>query len=325
MLPNGHRLVVHGGAGVITRGSLTAEQEALIHGGLRDALHAGEKVLMGGGTALDAVTAAVCVLEDCPWFNAGRGSVLNRDGVCEMDASVMDGNGRRAGAVAAVKRPRNPVLGARAVLEKSTHVLLAGDGADAFLAGCGVTLEDPLYFVTEARVAQWRRVLGEWTRAGGSGPAASPGKVETLWKLERKTDAFGTVGAVARDVRGNLAAATSTGGLAGKTPGRVGDSPIIGAGTWADNATCAISATGHGEHFIRNAVAHEVAARVAHGGLTLEEAARRVVMEDLAGVGGEGGLIAIDRDGRLVMPFNTPGMYRGWLDPGGTPLTAIYR
>lgn len=319
--------MVHGGAGVITPGMLTPDQEAWIRAGLLEAVGVGERVLAGGGGALDAVTAAVCVLEDCPWFNAGRGSVLNRAGVCEMDAAVMEGAGKRAGAVASVRRPRNPVLAARAVMEKSAHVLLAGEGADAFLEGCGVVLEESAYFITEARSAQWRRVLGELASGSEvSRAVASPGRAgAALWTMERKTDAFGTVGAVARDRGGHLAAATSTGGLAGKMPGRVGDSPVIGAGTWADDATCAISATGHGEHFIRNAVAHDVAARVAYGGLGLEEAARRVVMEELVRSGGEGGLIGIDRHGRMAMPFNTPGMYRGWVAEGGPPRTAIYR
>lgn len=337
-------LAVHGGAGVVSRGSLQPDQEALIRRGLREAVEAGVAVLAAGGRALDAVTAAVCHLEDWPWFNAGKGSVLNREGFCQMDAAVMEGAARRAGAVAGVRRPRNPVLAARAVLERTTHVLLAGEGGDQFAEAQGLAVEPASYFITEGRRKQWRRVLRELGlpvpareletlgMPSGVEPSSFPGPTSaaegsvnaSLWKLERKADAFGTVGAVALDLSGDLAAATSTGGLAGKLPGRIGDSPLIGAGTWADNGTCAVSATGHGEHFIRNVVAHEVASRMAHGGRTLAEAARGVIEVDLVRLGGDGGLIAVDRLGNVVLTFNTPGMYRAVARRGEAVWTGIY-
>lgn len=310
-----YALIVHGGAGVVSRDQLLPDQEARIHAELLAALTAGQHVLVGGGTATDAVAAAVCYLEDCPLFNAGRGSVLNREGVCEMDAAIMEGRERRAGAVAAVKRVRNPVRAALAVMDRSPHVLLAAEGADHFAAECGLPLEPPQYFVTEARRQQWIRVNGQ---------RPSPGSDRSLWALERKTDAFGTVGAVAWDHRGNLAAATSTGGLAAKAPGRVGDSPIIGAGTYADNATCAVSATGHGEHFIREVVAHSVAARIRYQNQSLASAAADTIHRELAPRGGNGGLIAIDRTGHITAPFNTPGMYRAWVSNHSPARTAIY-
>lgn len=314
--PGRYALVVHGGAGVITREDLTPEQEAAVRAALGDALEAGEAILRADGSALDAVTAAVRSLEDSPWFNAGRGSVLNREGHCEMDASIMEGATRRAGAVSGVREVRNPVLAARAVMERSAHVFLAGPGADAFARQEGLELAPPEYFVTEARRKQWRRIVDQLRTAAPQAP---------LWPLERKSDALGTVGAVAADRAGHVAAATSTGGLAGKLPGRVGDSPVIGAGTYADDATCAVSATGHGEFFLRAVVAHDVAARMRYRGLTVEAAAREVVWGELVASGGEGGVIAVDRGGRVAWPFNTPGMYRGAAREGEGREIRIYR
>jgi beta-aspartyl-peptidase (threonine type) len=305
-----YALAVHGGAGTIRRDALSPEMEAEYHAALRRALEAGRAVLAAGGGALDAVTKAVVALEDDPLFNAGRGAVFTSAGTQEMDAAVMDGRDRRAGAVAAICGPKNPVLAARAVMERSPHVLLVGAGALSFCREHGLIFADPEYFATEARRAVLRETLA-WRAQGVPD--------------DRDADAarrHGTVGAVARDRGGNLAAATSTGGMTGKAPGRVGDSPIIGAGTLADNTTCAVSATGDGEFFLRFGVAHEVAARLRHRGDTLIEAAGAVIAE-LGRRGGAGGLIAVDRDGALALPFNGSGMYRGFVREGGAIHTAI--
>jgi L-asparaginase / beta-aspartyl-peptidase len=269
---------------------------------MRRALTAGRDVLVAGGGALDAVTEAVAALEDDPLFNAGRGSVFTRAGTQEMDACVMDGTDRRAGAVAGILGPRNPVRAARAVMERSHHVLLIGEGALTFCREKGVVFCEPDYFHSEARWLELQRALED------SGRAPSQ---------------YGTVGAVARDRHGNLAAATSTGGMTAKAPGRVGDTPIIGAGTFADNATCAVSATGHGEFFIRYGAAFAIAARLRHGGQSLDQAAQAVI-DELAAAGGSGGVIAIDRAGALTLPFNTAGMYRGYVRDGTGIHTAIY-
>ncbi len=298
----GFALAVHGGAGTIPRDDAKLSRTPSYHDGLRRALMAGRDILGTGGSALDAVTEAVAALEDDPLFNAGRGSVFTRAGTQEMDACVMDGTDRRAGAVAGVFGPRNPVLAARAVMERSRHVLLIGEGALAFCRAQGIAFCEPGYFHTEAR---WREL-----QRGLAHPAHEPPQ-------------YGTVGAVARDHFGNLAAATSTGGMTGKAPGRVGDTPIIGAGTYAENATCAVSATGHGEFFIRNGAAFEIAARLRHAGQSLQQAALAVI-DELAAAGGSGGVIAVDRAGALALPFNTAGMYRGYVRDGGTIHTAIY-
>ena len=301
----GYALAVHGGAGTLLRRVMTAEREALYHAGLRRALVAGRDVLASDGSALDAVTAAVCALEDDPLFNAGCGAVFTAAGTQEMDAAVMDGCGRRAGAVAGIFGPTNPVLAARAVMESSPHVLLIGDGAMQFCRDAGIAFADPDYFFTSARWQSLQATLAEGIAEGD------------------EARRHGTVGAVARDHAGNLAAATSTGGMTAKLPGRVGDSPVIGAGTFADNATCAVSATGHGEFFIRYAAAHEISARIAHRGETLATAAEAVVAE-LGRVGGSGGLVAVDAAGALALPFNCTGMYRGYVRDDGIVYTAIY-
>jgi len=301
----GFALAIHGGAGTLRRGDMTAEREAQYRAGLRRALDAGRDILAAGGGALDAVAAAVCALEDDPLFNAGRGAVFTRAGTQEMDAALMQGRDRRAGAVAGIFGPRNPILAARAVLEHSPHVLLTGDGAIAFCREAGVEFAERDYFFTEARWQALQSVL-----AHGADEADEARR-------------HGTVGAVARDAAGDLAAATSTGGMTGKLPGRVGDTPVIGAGTFADNATCAVSCTGHGEFFIRYAAAHEVAARIAHGGQPLAAAAESVIAE-LAEAGGSGGLVALGRDGTLALPFNCGGMYRGYVRDDGIVYTAIY-
>lgn len=303
-------IAIHGGAGTIPRETMTPEREAAYHAALREALHAGNAILEQGGTALDAVTAAVRVLEDNPLFNAGRGAVFTADERNELDAAIMDGATLNAGAVAAITRIRHPIDLARAVMERSPHVLLIGEGAEAFAAEQGFEFIDPSWFRTEGRLQQLRRAQ-EATRNGAA--ATLP-----------RSYAFGTVGAVALDVHGNLAAATSTGGMTNKRWGRVGDVPVIGAGTYADNATAAISATGHGEYFIRSVVAHEIAARMRLQGKPLRQSADEVVMGLLVERGGEGGIIAIDRDGNVAMPFNSSGMYRGYLLRGGEPYTAIF-
>ncbi len=298
----GFALAVHGGAGTIPRNETGLSRGASYHDGLRRALTTGRDVLAACGSALDAVTEAVAALEDDLLFNAGRGSVFTRAGTQEMDACVMDGTDRRAGAVAGVFGPRNPVRAARAVMERSRHVLLIGEGALAFCRENGVAFCEPDYFHTEARWRELQRALED------------PG---------REPRQYGTVGAVARDCRGNLAAATSTGGMTGKAPGRVGDTPIIGAGAYADNATCAVSATGHGEFFIRHVAAFAIATRLRYGGQSLEQAARAVI-DELAAAGGSGGVVAVDHAGVLALPFNTAGMYRGYVRDGGAIHTAIY-
>lgn len=303
-------IAIHGGAGTIPRETMTPEREADYHAALREALQAGNAILEQGGTALDAVTAAVRVMEDNPLFNAGRGAVFTADERNELDAAIMDGATLNAGAVAAVTRIRHPVDLARAVMERSPHVLLIGAGAEAFAAEQGFEFVDPAWFRTDERLQQLRRAQAA-TRDGAE--ATLP-----------RTFAFGTVGAVALDRHGNLAAATSTGGMTNKRWGRVGDVPVIGAGTYADNATAAISATGHGEYFIRSVVAHEIAARMRLQGKPLQQAADEVVMGLLVERGGEGGIIAIDRDANVTMPFNSTGMYRGYLVRGGEIHTAIF-
>ena len=302
-------LAVHGGAGTIPRARMTPAAADGYRAGLRAALVAGRAVLAAGGSALDAVTEAVMSLEDEALFNAGRGAVFTSDGRQEMDAAVMDGRGRAAGAVAGIFGPRHPVLAARAVMERSEHVMLFGAGAEAFCRAQGLAFAEPAWFHTETRWAALQAELGR----------------RRTQRPDDRDDAarHGTVGAVARDRAGHLAAATSTGGMTGKPPGRVGDSPVLGAGTWAD-ASCAVSATGHGETFIRHAAAHEIAARLRLAGRGLEQAASEVVAE-LAADGGSGGLIAVDASGNVTLPFNCEGMYRGLAASDGRLLTAIHR
>lgn len=297
-------LAVHGGAGTVRRDRMPAARAARYHDGLRRALAAGRAVLAAGGSALDAVTVAVVALEDDALFNAGRGAVFTAAGTQEMDAAVMDGRERRAGAVAGIFGPKNPILAARAVMEQSPHVLLAGAGAIAFCREQGLAFAECDYFYSESR---WRALQDALAHR----PDADDARLH------------GTVGAVARDGNGNLAAATSTGGMTGKLPGRIGDTPIVGAGTYADNATCAVSATGHGEVFLRFAAAHEIAARIRHRGDSLEEAARGVV-DELARAGGSGGVVAVGPSGGPALPFNCDGMYRGYVGGDVIMYTAIH-
>lgn len=319
-------VVVHGGAGAIDRAKLSPEREREAHAVLTEALKAGYKAIQDGGNSLDAVIAAVKVLEDASIYNAGRGSCLTREGTIEMDAAIMNGTNLAAGAVASITCSKNPVVAARAVMEHTHHVLLVGAGADAFArklaSKAGLEIEGPEYFKTKHAVQNLNAFLEEEAEAkksGGKRPTGlTTGDYEPLGKK------YGTVGAVAVDKQGHLAAATSTGGTVGKEPGRVGDTPIIGAGTYADDETCALSATGEGEHFIRGAVGHEVSALVRHLGLTVAQAADRVVDVTLARTAGDGGVILIDAKGNYAMRYNTVGMYRGVIFEDGSVQTAIY-
>jgi L-asparaginase / beta-aspartyl-peptidase len=319
--------VIHGGAGTIERSRMTPEREAAYRAKLSEALRAGFDVLARGGPGLDAAVAAVTLLEDSPLFNAGKGAVFTSAGTNELDASIMDGKTLMAGAVAGVRRVKNPIRLARLVMEKSPHVMMVGEGAEAFARQTGgIEFVDPKYFYTEERFQQLKRRQEEERRKSGaarpSGPPRMPARgAESLLLDDRK---FGTVGAVALDRAGNLAAATSTGGMTNKRFGRVGDSPVIGAGTYADNETCAVSCTGDGEYFIRAGVAHAVSAAMRYGGKSLAEASE-LVLGKVGKLGGEGGLIAIARDGRIATPFNSAGMYRGFIGADGQPQVQIYR
>jgi beta-aspartyl-peptidase (threonine type) len=309
------RLVIHGGAGTIERAKMTPELEREYTQALASALGAGHAVLAGGGSSVEAVIAAIVVMEDSPLFNAGKGAVFTHEGKNELDASIMDGATRAAGAVAAVTTIRNPIRAAQAVMNRSPHVMMIGAGAEAFAREQGLELVDPGHFRTEARWQQLQKAIAEEriVRDHDAGPALA----------QPKDEKRGTVGAVALDRHGNLAAGTSTGGLTNKRWGRVGDSPIIGAGTWADNRSVAVSATGTGEMFIRSAAAYDVAARVMHAHAGLAEAADAALAE-IAAIGGDGGLIVLDRSGRFAMRFNTTGMYRGSIGEDGRPQVAIY-
>ncbi len=308
-------LVVHGGAGTISRSEMTAQREREYRAGLEQALAAGYEILKRGGSSLDATEAAVRVLEDDPHFNAGKGSVFTNVGTNEMDAAIMDGKTRSAGAVASLKHIKNPVSLARLVMEKSGHVMMDGEGAEAFAKENGLELVDQKYFFTQQRWDALEKVKAAEKSRGGAG-----GKEFIITDQDR----HGTVGAVALDQSGNLAAATSTGGTTNKRAGRVGDSPVIGAGTYANNATCAVSATGDGEYFIRVTVAHDVSALMEYRGMSLKEAAQSV-LDKVAKLGGSGGLIAIDPQGNVALPFNTSGMYRGYVDPNGKFVVEIYK
>jgi beta-aspartyl-peptidase (threonine type) len=302
-------LVIHGGAGVIKR-EMSPAREKAVRAALTQALQNGYAQLKAGKTAVDAVSAAITVLEDDPNFNAGKGSVFTHDGKNELDAAIMDGSTLEAGSVAGVHRVKNPILLARAVMEKSSHVMMVGDGAEEFAKQVGIELVDPSYFRTEERWQQLQKALKE------DAEHAKHSDVETAKH-------FGTVGAVALDAQGHLAAGTSTGGMNDKRWGRVGDSPIIGAGTYA-NSGCAVSGTGWGEYYIRTVAAHEICMRVTQMRVPLRRAAAEVINQEIPSMGGNGGAIALDADGNVSMPFNTDGMYRGWIGADGVPHVAIY-
>ncbi len=301
-------LAIHGGAGTILKSLMSDELQAQYEEGLEAALNTGYTILEQGGTSVDAVEAAVASLEDFPLFNAGKGAVFNHIGGHEMDAAIMDGSTLAAGAVCGISGAKNPVIVARAVMEHSGHVMLAGEGADEFAVQQKMEMRPDDYFFTQQRYDQWQDALKE-------------DKVQ----LDHTDKKFGTVGCVALDKAGNLAAATSTGGLTNKKFGRVGDSPVIGAGTYANNDTCAISCTGVGELFIRSVVAHDISCLTEYKGMSLAAAADLVVMGKLVKIGGEGGLIAIDKDGTIAMPFNSEGMYRACRDSSGRKEVLIYK
>lgn len=296
-------LVIHGGAGNITPERFSAEKQLLYEQELTKALSAGEEVLSNGGSALDAVVAAIQVMEECPLFNSGKGAVFNAEGKNELDASIMDGKTLKAGAVAGVMIIRSPVEAARRVMDSSAHVMMAGRGAEEFARVQGLELVDPSYFYTEESWQEYLKVKARIEKDG------------------RK----GTVGAVALDQQGNLAAATSTGGMVYKKYGRIGDSPVIGAGTYANNESCAVSCTGHGEFFIRNSVAFDVSARMLYLGEKIDQAANYIINEKLKAQGAAGGLIALDKDGNLSMPFNTAGMFRGYVKAGGKAEVLMFK
>ncbi|MFT0849598.1 isoaspartyl peptidase/L-asparaginase [Achromobacter sp. F4_2707] len=315
-------LAIHGGAGAVNRDRSTPEKEREYEQALQDVLLTGQKALTQGASALDVVEQAVRDLEDCPLFNAGKGSVYTSEGTHELDASIMDGSTLKAGAVAQLRHVRNPIRAARAVMDAGQYVFLAGASADEFARACGLDMVDQEYFGTPERLAQ----LHEVQRVGGmhlvlDHDAADMMRDDPIVSSNK----FGTVGAVACDVHGNLAAANSTGGMTNKRPGRVGDSAVIGAGCYADNATAAVATTGTGETFIRGAVAYDVCALMRYRGLSLEDAARLVIMDKQPTLGGLGGLVAVDAQGNVTMPFNTAGMYRGSIHADGRLHVAIYR
>jgi beta-aspartyl-peptidase (threonine type) len=307
-------LAIHGGIAAKRRESST-ELEKTLRAELQRALETGYRELQKpGASGLDAVEAAIRTLEDSPYFNAGKGAVFTHEGRNELDASIMEGNHKRAGAVASVTVIKNPIAAARAVMEKSKHVLLVGRGAEVFATKAGLEIVDPSYFWTQRR---WDEIQGTWRKEAETNgkSSAAPAVAQAQWS---------TVGAVALDAAGNLAAGTSTGGMSNKMFGRVGDSPIIGAGTYADNEACAVSATGHGEYFIRYVVAHDIAALMKYKQMPVEAAAAEVVLGKLKTAGGEGGVIVLDRQGRLAMPYNTEGMYRGYVARDGKVTVLLY-
>ena len=320
-------IVMHGGAGVIERSSMTPEREAAYRAGMDRAIHAAAKVLDGNGSAVDAVEAGLRVLEDDPLFNAGKGAVFTADGKNELDAAIMDGRTMRAGAVAGVMRTKNPISLAKAVMERSQFVLLSGAGADQFAASVGLQQVPPSYFFTEQR---WESLLRYLKRNGLPVPprpaGAPPPPQKPLSQLEGPdVHAWGTTGIVVRDRAGNIAAGTSTGGLTGKRFGRIGDSPLIGAGTYASNQSCGVSATGTGEFFIRLTVARTICALVQYRGMPLQAAVNEVIDDQLTAMKGDGGAIAMAPDGQIAWAFNTPGMFRARLIEGGKVQIGIYR
>jgi len=314
-------MVIHGGAGTILKKNMTPEKEAAYTAALTLALQKGYEQIKAGKTSLDAVEAAIHVLEDSPLFNAGKGAVFTHDGRNEMDAAIMDGKTLMAGAVAGVTVIRNPISAARAVMEKSEHVMMVGPGAEAFAKQSGLTIVDPKYFFTEERWKGLQEAIKEDSVKAvldhGSKKSMKLGTINRDYK-------FGTVGAVALDHMGNLAAGTSTGGMTNKKYGRVGDSPIIGAGTYANNETAGISCTGWGEFYIRNVVAHDISAMMEYKKVSVSEASK-AVLDKVGKMGGDGGLIAMDRKGNVAMPFNTEGMYRGTVTAEGKIEIQIYK
>lgn len=315
-------LVIHGGAGTITRKNMTPEKEKAYTEKLNEALQTGYAVLKKGGTSLDAIEAAIRVMEDSPLFNAGKGAVFTNAGKNELDASIMEGKTLKAGSIAGVTTIKNPITVARMVMEKSEHVMMTGTGAEQFAKEKGAEIVDPSYFHTDMRYQQLQKIKEEEkTQLDHSEDKGSLENEQQIFEGKK----FGTVGAVALDQYGNLAAATSTGGMTNKRYGRVGDAPIIGAGTYANNQTCAVSATGHGEYFIRAVVAYDISALMQYKGMSVKQAADEVVMKKLVKMEGEGGVIALDNKGNFTMPFNSEGMYRGYIKADGKSEALIYK
>ena len=315
-------LVIHGGAGTILKKNMTPEREKAYQTALEQALQAGYTILNGGGTPMDAVEAAVKIMEDSPLFNAGKGAVFTNEGRNELDAAIMNGKTLEAGAIASVTTIKNPITAARAVMEKSEHVMMIGPGAEKFAQQQGLQIVDPSYFHTEDR---WRG-LQRARQQDSTKTELDHGSKKTTGVAQpgNRDDKYGTVGAVALDKHGNLAAATSTGGMTNKKFGRVGDVPIIGAGTYANNATCAVSCTGWGEFFIRLVVGKTVSDLMEYKGWNLKQSTDELIMKKVPQLGGDGGLIAVDKDGNIVMPFNTAGMYRGYIKSDGKAVVKIY-
>lgn len=316
-------IAIHGGAGTILKKNMTEELEKQYTDKLSEALQAGYDTLKKGGTSIDAVVTSIKILEDSPLFNAGKGSVFTADGKNEMDAAIMDGKTLMAGSVAGVRTIKNPITAARCVMEKSPHVMMVGAGAEQFAKTCKCEFADESYFFEQKRWDQLQKIKG--TEKQAMDHSDTTGAIEPEDDVLNTDKKFGTVGLVALDKHGNLAAGTSTGGMTNKKYGRVGDAPIIGSGTYANNKTCAISCTGHGEFFIRSVVAYDVSALMEYKGMTLENAANEVVMKKLVTMGGEGGLIAIDAKGNVAMPFNSAGMYRGYMKSNGKKEVLIYK
>ena len=315
-------LVIHGGAGTILKQSMTVETEKAYKESLEKALQEGYRILNKGGSAIDAVEACVKILEDNPLFNAGKGAVFTHEGKIELDAAIMDGKNLAAGSVAGVTTIKNPVSAARIVMEKSGHVMLIGKGAEAFAAEQGLEIVSQEYFYTQNRWDSLQKLI----KQDSIKKALDKGRTQNSVELSENHDSkFGTVGAVALDINGNLAAATSTGGMSNKKFGRVGDVPIIGAGTYANNATCAISCTGWGEYFIRLVVAKSVSDLMEYKNYSLQKAAEEMIMKKVPQLGGDGGLIGVDKKGNITMPFNTAGMYRGYIKTEGKAVVEIYK
>ena len=305
-------LVIHGGAGTILKENMTPEKEQAYNEKLSEALDAGYEVLENGGTSLEAITTAIQIMEESPLFNAGKGAVFTNQGRNELDASIMDGATGKAGAVAGVTIVKSPILAAQAVMNNSPHVMMAGTGAEQFAKEQGLEIVDSSYFYTERRFKALENIKQKELE-------------QSAYLFENPDYKYGTVGAVALDKNGNIAAGTSTGGMTNKRYGRIGDSPVIGAGTFAENESCGVSATGHGEFFIRNVVAYDIAARMKYQDMSLNDAANEVIMNKLVEKGGTGGIVALDRQGNVAMTFNTPGMYRGYIKEKGQPVVKIYQ
>lgn len=315
---NEFAIVIHGGAGTILRKNMSLEDEAAYTAKLEEAIKVGHEILNNGGSSLEAVEKTINVMEDSPLFNAGKGAVFTNAGINELDASIMDGKNLDAGASAGTKTVKNPINLARAVMENSPHVMLSGEGAEQFAKEQGLEIVDPSYFYTEARFNALKRVKAAEENETARDKSA-------FYDPVIKDSKFGTVGCVALDKSGNLAAGTSTGGMTNKRWGRIGDAPIIGAGTYANNATCAVSSTGWGEYFIRATVAHDISALMDYKGMSLQEAAKEVIQKKVPDLGGDGGIVAVDKDGNMVMEFNTEGMYRASMDASGNLTIGIYK